>query len=134
MQHCALQVHHLSPKNNTGCTRVLLQIMSLDFRERTGMQDNFDEISLEDEDLEDVTALSSQMAPPFEMERYTTTFHVDILKLSDPNAARLLSVEARNATHVIVLCGPPEPSQHNRVRAFSCTRFLNNVLSAGLRQ
>ena len=107
--------------------------MSLNFQERTDLPDNFDEISLEDEDLEDMTALSSQIAPSSEMERHTTIFHVDILKLSDPNAARLLSVEARNSTHMIMLCGSPETSEHNRVRLVSlilCTA-LHDVLSAG---
>lgn len=49
---------------------------------------------------------ASPSVSPVEPEETPSVFHIDFLQLSDPDVALLKSVEVRNRTHVITLCGP----------------------------
>ena len=63
------------------------------------------QLAYDEDDLDEISPASS-VSPIEELQRIPMVFHVNFLPLSDPDVALLRSVEIRNATHVIMLCGP----------------------------
>jgi len=83
MQHCSLQVESF---------------------ERASLSDG-EFVASDEDDLDEISPATSE-SPVDEPQRTPKVFQVDFLQLSDPDVAVLESVEIRNATHVITVCGP----------------------------